>query len=66
MHNADQLSYGFPYGIFVDSSLLPSTVLIPLANALVSSRRDYCNSLCIGISKEEVVKLQIEPCTKDI
>ena len=38
--------------------LIPSTALIPLANALVSSRLDYCNSLYTGISKSNLNRLQ--------
>ncbi len=38
--------------------LIPSTALIPLANALVSSRLDYCNSLYSGISKSNINRLQ--------
>jgi hypothetical protein len=37
---------------------VPSNALVPLANALVSSRLDYCNSLLVGISKSNVAKLQ--------
>lgn len=38
--------------------LIPSSALIPLANALVSSRLDYCNSLYTGISKSDLNRLQ--------
>ena len=38
--------------------LLPKPVLIQLANALVSSRLDYCNSLLFGIKKSNLQKLQ--------
>ena len=33
-------------------------LLIALANALVSSRLDYCNSLLFGISKLNILRLQ--------
>ena len=38
--------------------LVPKSALIPLANALVTSRLDYCNSLYNGIAKTNVQKLQ--------
>ncbi len=38
--------------------LLPKPVLIQLANALVSSRLDYCNSLLFGITNSNMQKLQ--------
>ena len=38
--------------------LVPSSALVPLANALVSSRLDYCNSLFTGTSKSNLLKLQ--------
>ena len=38
--------------------LVPPSVLICLANALVSSRLDYCNSILVGISKSNISKLQ--------
>ena len=38
--------------------LVPKSALIPLANALVTSRLDYCNSLYNGISKTNMQKLQ--------
>ena len=38
--------------------LVPKSALIPLANALVTSRLDYCNSLYNGISKNNLQKLQ--------
>lgn len=47
-HFSDQLN--FTCEIFVESDLLPRTVLIPLGNVLVSSWLDYCNSLVIGIN----------------
>ena len=43
--------------------LVPSTALVPLANALVSSRLDYCNALLSGISKSNLTRLQrIQNC----
>ena len=43
--------------------LVPKSALIPLANALVTSRLDYCNSLYNGIAKTNVQKLQrIQNC----
>jgi exonuclease III len=38
--------------------LVPSSALICLANALVSSRLDYCNSILVGVSKSNISKLQ--------
>ena len=38
--------------------LVPKSALIPLANALVTSRLDYCNSLYNGITKTNMQKLQ--------
>jgi hypothetical protein len=38
--------------------LVPKSALIPLANALVASRLDYCNSLYNGMAKSNVQKLQ--------
>ena len=37
---------------------VPKSALIPLANALVTSRLDYCNSLYNGITKTNLQKLQ--------
>ena len=37
---------------------LPKTVAITLANALVSSHIDYCNSLLRGCTKREIQRLQ--------
>ena len=37
---------------------LPKSVAITLANALVSSRLDYCNSLLYGLSVQELRRLQ--------
>jgi hypothetical protein len=43
--------------------LVPPTALVPLANALVSSRLDYCNALLSGISKSNLSRLQrIQNC----
>jgi hypothetical protein len=43
--------------------LLPTSALIPLANALVSSRLDYCNSLYSGLPKVSLLRLQrIQNC----
>ena len=38
--------------------LLSEPALILLANALVSSRLDYCNSMFLGITKANISKLQ--------
>jgi hypothetical protein len=38
--------------------VVPKSALIPLANALVTSRLDYCNSLYNGIAKTNLQKLQ--------
>lgn len=40
-------------------TVIPHTVLIPLANALVSHRLDYCNSL-IGITTGNLNKQQTD------
>lgn len=37
---------------------LPKSALVPLANALVSSRIDYCNSLYNGLTKTNILKMQ--------
>jgi len=37
---------------------VPMSARISLANALVSSRLDYCNSLLTGINKSNILKLQ--------
>ena len=37
---------------------VPKSALVPLANALVTSRLDYCNSLYNGITKSNLQKLQ--------
>jgi Reverse transcriptase (RNA-dependent DNA polymerase) len=43
--------------------ILPSSALIPLANALVSCRLDYCNSLYSGIPITNLLRLQrIQNC----
>ena len=39
-------------------NLIPLSVAITLANSLVSSRLDYCNSLYFGMSKQNIQKLQ--------
>ena len=39
-------------------NLIPPSVAITLANSLVSSRLDYCNSLYFGMSKQNIQKLQ--------
>lgn len=64
-HYADQPN--FTYMEYLQMRpLLPHTALIPMANALVCSRLDYCNSLLIGITKEDSNKLQIlQSHTKD-
>ena len=36
---------------------------ILLANAMVSSRLDYCNSLLYGVSKSNIAKLQSPECS---
>ena len=38
--------------------MLPKHTAVALANALVSSRLDYCNSLYYGVSQENINKLQ--------
>ena len=42
---------------------LPGDALKRLANALVISRTDYCNSLLYGLPKSEIAKLQRVPNT---
>ena len=37
---------------------MPMSARISLANALVSSNLDYCNSLLTGINKSNILKLQ--------
>ena len=39
-------------------NLIPPSVAITLANSLVSSRLDYCNSLYFGMRKQNIQKLQ--------
>ena len=39
-------------------NLIPPSVAITLANSLVSSRLDYCNSLYFGMCKQNIQKLQ--------
>ena len=39
-------------------NLIPLSIAITLANSLVSSRLDYCNSLYSGMSKQNIQKLQ--------
>ena len=39
-------------------NLIPLSIAITLANSLVSSRLDYCNSLYFGMSKQNIQKLQ--------
>ena len=38
-------------------NLIPISIAITLANSLVSSRLDYCNSLYFGMSKQNIQKL---------
>ena len=39
-------------------NLIPLSIAITLANSLVSSRLDYCNSLYFGMNKQYIQKLQ--------
>jgi hypothetical protein len=51
-------SYMFIRDIRRIKRYVPMSARISLANALVSSRLDYCNSLLTGINKSNILKLQ--------
>ena len=49
--------------IFVTCEFLGVETAILLANTMVSSRLDYCNSLLYGVSKSNIAKLQSPECS---
>src|SRR5688572_1951464 len=51
----------FIHDIPIIRRYVPMSARISLANALVSSRIDYCNSLLSGINKSNILKLQRVP-----
>ena len=58
VNNICKSSYMFIRDIRRIRRYVPMSARISLANALVSSRLDYCNSLLTGINKSNILKLQ--------